>query len=273
MDPQTKINIQSILANKYTQIGGALFIIINIIILNVFVFISSRQTSTTTSASPLQRSPVSPIGNQLSSLPTIQVSQKPTCASCEAQLEQALAWIKNIEKALSATPKPTINIPTSTSAPVPTATPTATPAVTTTLTPTPTRTTTGTPTPTVTVSGVKEYYLLLGSGNSTSSNWTDVSGLQASINTALYPTIKTATFEVGGHTPTGNETVWVRLYNVTDGYPVPNSDITWEGGGNKFIISSPITIAAGNKTYKVQMKTQLSFVSYIDSAKIHLILY
>jgi len=125
----------------------------------------------------------------------------------------------------------------------------------------------------VTVSGVKEYYILFGSGNSSSSNWTDISGLQTSINTSLYPTIKTATFEVGGHTPTGNETIWVRLYNSTDNYAVPNSEITWEGGGNKYITSSPITLASGNKTYKVQMKTQLSFVSYVDSAKIHLILY
>lgn len=270
MDLKTNINFQSILTNKYVQIGGIVFIIINILLLNVFVFLASRQTSATSNASSLQKTAAAPISNQPGNLSGRETIQQSTCASCEARLEQALARIKNIETALSATPKNITANPTP--APIsvtPTSAPTAVP------TPTPTRTTTGTPTPTptVTVAGVKEYYVIFGSGNSSSSDWTDVSGLQASINTTLYPTIKTATFEVGGHTPTGNETIWVRLYNSTDGYPVPNSEITWEGGGNKFITSSPITIAAGNKTYKVQMKTQLSFVSYIDSAKIHLILY
>jgi hypothetical protein len=134
-------------------------------------------------------------------------------------------------------------------------------------------TVTQTPTPTVTVFGVKEYYVPFGSGSSSAGDWTDVSGLQTSINTALYPTIKTATFEVGGHTPTGNETIWVRLYNATDNYPIINSDVTWVGGGSQFIISSPITLISGNKTYKIQMKTQLQYNSIIDSAKVHLILY
>lgn len=267
MDPKN-INLRTILTNTKVQIGGIIFIIINTLLLNVFVFISSKQTSTATSASGLQGTITAPINNQ----PSTINNQQSACASCEARLDQAFTLIKNIQTALSAAPKPMAANPTPTSTPAPTPT-TAPTATATPPTPTPTRTVTGTPTPTVTVSGVKEYYMLFGSGNSSSSNWTDISGLQASINTALYPTIKTATFEVGGHTPTGNETIWVRLYNATDNYAVPNSEITWEGGGNKYITSSPITLAAGNKTYKVQMKTQLSFVSYVDSAKIHLILY
>lgn len=272
MDPESKkINFQAILTNRKVQIGGIIFIIINTLFLNIFVYISTRQTSTATNASGLQKNITSPV----SSLPDISKNQQFACATCEAGLNQAIAMLQEIKTALSATPKPTIVKSTPTPAPTPTSAPTATPtpAASSTLTPTPTKTTTGTPTPTTTVSGVKEYYLLLGSGNSSSSNWTDLSGVQISINTALYPTIKTATFEVGGHTPTGNEIIWVRLYNATDNYPVPNSEITWDGGGNKYIISNPITIASGNKTYKVQMKTQLNYTSYVDSAKIHLILY
>lgn len=261
------MNLQSILKNKYVQIGGIILIVVNTLLLNLFVFISSRQTSTISSASSQPSTGISPISN----LPAASQNQQSPCASCEAQLNEALARVKNIEIALSATPKPAIITLAPTPTPTPTAAPTPTPIRT--PTPTPTRTITGTPTPTVTVSGVKEYYVLFGSGSSSSSDWTDVSGLQTSIDTALYPTVKTATFEIGGHTPTGNETIWVRLYNATDKYAVPNSEVTWEGGGNKYVISSPITLAAGNKTYKVQMKTQLSYISYIDSAKIHLILY
>lgn len=267
MDPRTNINFRSILTNKYVQIGSIIFIVVNIFLLNLFVFILSKQTSTITNASIQPSTSMTPVNNQSSSTAT----QQATCASCEAQIELALTQIKNIQTALSATPRPTKSFDTPVNTPIPTTAPATTTAPTS--TPTPTRSLTGTPTPTTTVNGVKEYYLLLGSGNSSSSSWTDVSGLQLSINTTLYPTIKTATFEVGGHTPTGNETIWVRLYNASDNTPVANSEITWEGGGNKYIISNPITLASGNKTYKVQMKTQLSYISYIDSAKIHLILY
>lgn len=262
MDTNLKnINLQAILANKYLQIGSIIFIIVNIIILNVFVFIASRQTSSTSIASDQQKTPT------INQRPTTNSQQLSTCTTCEAQLTDILARIQKIETVLSVTPIPPIANPSPTPLP-----PTTAPTATTIPTPTPTRII-GTPTPTVTVSGVKEYYILLGSGNSSSSEWADISGLQATINTSLYPTIKTATLELTGNTPTGNETIWVRLYNATDNYPVPNSEITWNGGGDKIIVSNPITLTTGNKTYKVQMKTQLSFVSNVNNAKIHLILY
>lgn len=243
MDLNRNVSLESILNNKYVMLGGLIAIVFNLIVLNVFLFQIYNQPKI--SQTPSQQNP---------------------CTSCEARLNEAFAKIQNIETALSGTPKPSgiRSIPTSTPAPtvVPTAVPTATP----------TPRITDTPTPTVTVAGVKEYYILFGSGNSSASDWSDVSGLQASIDTALYPTIKTSTFEVTGHTPTGNEIVWVRLYNSTDKYPMPNSEVTWAGGGSQSV-SSPVTLISGNKTYKVQMKTQLSYPSYIDSAKIHLILY
>jgi len=122
-------------------------------------------------------------------------------------------------------------------------------------------------------SAVKEYYVPFGSGNSQGTDWTDVPGLQAYIDTTLYSQIKQATFEVGGHTPTGNQIVSVRLYNTSDSHPVWNSDVTWNGGGSQFLVSNPIILDKGNKLYKVQMETQVGSLSYIDQAKVHIVLY
>lgn len=124
----------------------------------------------------------------------------------------------------------------------------------------------------VQVNSVKEYYIPFGSGTSQAADWTDIPGLQAYVDTTLYPSIKNVTFEIGGHTPTGNQIVSVRLYNVTDSHLVWNSEVSWSGGGSQFVVSNPITLDTGNKLYKIQMKTQVQSLSYLDQAKIHIIL-
>jgi len=121
--------------------------------------------------------------------------------------------------------------------------------------------------------GVREFYIPFGSGNAQSTDWTDIPGLQTSIDSTLYPRIQKVTFEVGGHTPNGNQIVYIRLFNMTGAHPVWNSDITWNGGGSQYIISNPIVLDSGNTMYKVQMKTQVGSQSFVDQAKIHIVLY
>lgn len=117
----------------------------------------------------------------------------------------------------------------------------------------------------------KEYYIPLGAGYVSSSDWFDVPGLQASIDGSAYGKIKTSTFEVSVRVPTGNETAEVRLYNITAAHPVWNSNVMFTGGGNtQFLASSPISIDSGSNLYKVQMKTQLSYPAYIDQSRIHI---
>jgi hypothetical protein len=130
MNPNTKTNFQSLLANKYVQIGGIAFIVINMLLLNVFVFIASRQTSATSSASGLQKNITAQVN-----LSAGQASQQSICASCEAKLDQALTTIKDIQNALSAAPKNTTANPT----PIPTLAPTIVPAATAIPTPAPTQ--------------------------------------------------------------------------------------------------------------------------------------
>jgi len=144
------------------------------------------------------------------------------------------------------------------------------PTLTPTLTPTPTKTPTSSST--TQSSSIKEYYIPFGSGSGSSSDWQDIAGLQASIDKSGYPNIKSVVFEVSLHIPTGNQTANVRLYNATDGHPVWNSEITFDGNSTSvFKSSSPISLDSGNKTYKVQLKTQLKFEAIIDQSRVHII--
>lgn len=127
-----------------------------------------------------------------------------------------------------------------------------------------------TETPVQTQSFVKEIFIPFGSGSSTASDWTDVAGLQTTIDTADYPSIKQVFFEATLRIPTGNQTAYARLYNATDKHPVWYSDVSLEGGTPKLLISQPITLDAGNKTYQIQMRTSLQYQTNIDQARIRL---
>ncbi len=136
-----------------------------------------------------------------------------------------------------------------------------------------------TPTPTkisptqaqVSSSLVKEFFVPFGSGSNSSDDWQDIAGLRATLDLANYGNIKTVTFEATIRIPTGNEVAYARLYNVTDKHPVWFSDVSLDGGTPQLLISKPITLDSGNKTYQVQMKTSLKFQAFLDQSRLHII--
>lgn len=135
-----------------------------------------------------------------------------------------------------------------------------------------------TPTPTVKTvsqtqnsSSVKEFFVPFGTGSSSSDDWQDISGLKATLDPVNYGNIKTVAFEATIRIPTGNETAYVRLYNATDKHPVWFSDVSLEGGVPQLLISKPIALDSGNKTYQVQMKTSLKYPAYLDQSRLHII--
>lgn len=119
-------------------------------------------------------------------------------------------------------------------------------------------------------SATKEYFVPLGSGSNTASDWEDIPGANAYIDSNAYGKIKTVTFEVSLYTPTGNQTAYARLYNVTDKHPVWYSDVSIEGGLAQTKISKGITLDAGSKLYQVQMKTQLQARTNLENARVHI---
>ena len=122
-----------------------------------------------------------------------------------------------------------------------------------------------------TTSDAKEYYIPLGSGQTTSNQWQDVNGLQAYIDSSKYGKIKSVTFEVSMRIPTANGRVYAQLFNATDNHPVWFSEVSMEGSASQLLTSSPIALDLGNKLYKVQMKTTLQYQSVLDLARVHII--
>ena len=118
---------------------------------------------------------------------------------------------------------------------------------------------------------VKEFFVPFGSGFNSSDDWQDVGGLKATLDLANYGNIKTVTFEATIRIPTGNEAAYVRLFNATDKHPVWLSEVSLEGGTPQLLISKPITLDSGNKTYQVQMKTSLKFQAFLDQSRLHII--
>ena len=116
----------------------------------------------------------------------------------------------------------------------------------------------------------KEYFVPLGTGTGATDDWTDVVGAQAAVDTKQYRTIKTVHFEVTVQVPTGNQTVWVRLYNATDKHPVWYSEVSMNGTGPTALISQPISLDSGNKLYQVQMKTQLKYPATILQGRLRM---
>lgn len=137
-----------------------------------------------------------------------------------------------------------------------------------------------TPTPTIKIvsqsqvsaqSSIREFFVPLGTGSSSSDDWQDISGLRVTLDPANYENLKTVTFEATIRIPTGNEIAYVRLYNVNDKHPVWFSEVSLEGGIPQLLISKPVTLGSGSKTYQIQMKTSLKYPAFLDQSRLHII--
>ncbi|MBI5613457.1 hypothetical protein HY947_00875 [Candidatus Gottesmanbacteria bacterium] len=116
----------------------------------------------------------------------------------------------------------------------------------------------------------RESHVFLGLGSTASGDWADIPGAQAYIDSAKYGKILSVVFDATLRIPTGNEKVWVRLFNSTAKHPVWNSEMSTEGIGPAILSASKISLDAGNNLYQVQMKNQLNFPSFLDSSRIRI---
>lgn len=116
----------------------------------------------------------------------------------------------------------------------------------------------------------RESHVFLGIGSTTSGDWTDIPGAHAYIDSTKYGKISSVVFDATLRVPTGNQKVWVRLFNTTGKHPVWNSEMSMEGIGPNILSASKISLDAGNNLYQVQMKNQLNFPSFLDSSRIRI---
>lgn len=145
-------------------------------------------------------------------------------------------------------------------------TPTITPTLTSTPTPSPTNAPTSTP-------GLREYYIPLGQGNGSYTDWTVIPGMGAKISLSNYGKIEKVYFEATVRIPTGNQTVYVRLYNSSNQQNIVNSDLTLSSGTPTLLTSKEISLTdtKDENLYQVQLKTQLGSATYIDQARLRIL--
>ena len=117
----------------------------------------------------------------------------------------------------------------------------------------------------------KELYVPLGTGTNTTTDWADVKGAAAFIDTKLYGKLKKVTFEASLSGSSGN--AYVRLFNATDKHPVWYSEMSMSGAGPEPLTSSGITLDSGNKLYQVQMKSQLGSTTNLLQGRVHIITF
>ncbi|MDP1721736.1 MAG: hypothetical protein Q8L37_00850 [Candidatus Gottesmanbacteria bacterium] len=126
--------------------------------------------------------------------------------------------------------------------------------------------------PPQTSGSVKEYYISFGSGMTQSNVWQDIPGVEAIIDTANYPAIKSVTFEVYLKIPTANGQVYAKLYNVTDKHDVWFSEVSSEGP----VLTkkeAAITLESGARTYRVMGLSTLKYDTNIQNARIRIVTY
>ncbi len=173
-----------------------------------------------------------------SSIPTSLGIPNDTCGvSCQKAIQIALTSVDAKIATLSTLKTPTASKPAATSTPAP---------------------------------AVKEFFIPMGSGSTTKSDWEDVAGTDVYIDTANFPNIKQAYFEVSMHIPTKNGTMYARLYNVTDKHPVWSSDVSTIEDTSTFT-TAKVTLDPGNNQYRVQMRTTLQYPSLLDNTRIKIL--
>ena len=128
------------------------------------------------------------------------------------------------------------------------------------------------PTPQTIKQSAKEYFIPLGTGTSSAFDWTDVPGASVHVDFSSYEEVKQISFEAATFVPTGNQSVSVRLYNVTDKHPVWNSEMTIDANTVNLQVSPPLITDIGEKLYQVQMKTQLQAPANLTNSRLHIVL-
>ncbi|MBI2405212.1 hypothetical protein HYV22_03480 [Candidatus Gottesmanbacteria bacterium] len=122
-----------------------------------------------------------------------------------------------------------------------------------------------------TTASAKEFFVPFGFGTvEKATDWTDVPGMRATINSSLYPKIKQVILEVTPRIADDNQTVWVRLRNY-DGYSYPS--VSMDGKGPDLRLSPAFSISPGEKTYYIQAKTSGGSTVQIYQARLHITTY
>src|SRR3989344_93035 len=117
---------------------------------------------------------------------------------------------------------------------------------------------------------VKEFYVPLGTGSTSSTSWVDLPGVEAYISPSNYGTIVEMYLEVAIRVPTGSGQVFARLKNVTDNNSLFESEVSYEGTAGKLFSSGKIPVPSQTRLYRMQLRSSLGAEVVLDNARIKL---
>lgn len=119
----------------------------------------------------------------------------------------------------------------------------------------------------------KEIFIPIGSGSTKNKDYTDLSGLEVTIDTGKYGAIESVVFESSIWVQDGNGKMYAQLYNETDSHPVWNSELSTSSASGVLTTSPKITLDSGSKTYRVQAKTNLvEYAAHVENARVKITL-
>lgn len=128
-------------------------------------------------------------------------------------------------------------------------------------------------TQTVIQTAQKELFIPIGSGSTSKDSYTDLSGLEVTIDTSRYSAIDSVVFEASLWVEGGNGQAVARIKNVTDSNPYIESQISNNSSTGTVKTSGKIPFPSGQKTYRVQAKTDITnFAAHVDNARIKITL-
>lgn len=119
-------------------------------------------------------------------------------------------------------------------------------------------------------SQIKIFYIPLGSGTSASTSWTDIPTAESYFDPVNYGKIKSIRFEASLRIPSGNGRVYARLYNVNDKLSYFESEVWAEGAKGQVVESQELKerLTAGNKLYRVQLRTTMGYEGSLDLGRL-----
>ncbi len=119
-------------------------------------------------------------------------------------------------------------------------------------------------------STVKEYFIYLGSGSASSTEWTNIPGAVVTIDAGQYKNIKDVRFEAGLSIVSGN--AYARLINQDSSSAIFGTEVLHNTSTPTWKTSSSINLQSGNSTYMVQLRSSNGERVDLSGARIKIIL-
>jgi len=215
------------------------FLVLLLTIVGTFIYQQKQLTSLKRSTESLQQSPTSPVmavAGSTIDLPQSSLSGSLDASSASSTLEQLQQQITDLTTRLTKVEKK-IGLQTTTKPSSP---------------------------------DVREYVVYLGNGQTDNRDWTNITSAVATIDSANYNKVKSVYFEaalsiIGGE-------AHARLANQTTGQIFYQTEVFNNTSVSDWIRSSALTLATGQNSYVVQLRSTSGEIAVLNGARLHIYL-